>query len=211
MRLLFVFLFLAALVLIIFFIWGDPLMEVFSTDGTVDWLSAYGGFAWAAGMVLLMTDLVLPLPATLIMSGLGFIYGPVAGGLISALGSFLAGSLGYWLCMMVGDSAATWILGKKDFEKGKMMAQRPIGGWVVVLSRWLPVFPEVVACMAGLTRMPALKFHTALLCASIPIGFTYAYIGYRGLSDPWIAIAFSAGLPPLIWIGAGLLIRKMTK
>jgi uncharacterized membrane protein YdjX (TVP38/TMEM64 family) len=210
MRLLLVFLVLAALVLLIFFLWGDTFMMMFSTDGTVDWLRGFGSLAWVAGILLLMTDLVLPLPATLVMSALGFIYGTVTGGLISAGGSFLAGSAGYWICMLIGDRAAVRILGEKDFQRGRRISERPIGGWVVVLSRWLPVFPEVISCMAGLTRMPALKFHVALFSASLPLGFTYAYIGSRGVDDPWLAIGFSAGLPPVIWLIAGWLIRRMT-
>jgi uncharacterized membrane protein YdjX (TVP38/TMEM64 family) len=211
MRLLLVFLFFAALVLMVFFIWGDAFIAMFSSEGTVDWLKDFGGMAWLAGIALLMSDLLLPLPSTLIMSALGFIYGPWAGGLIAATGSFLAGSFGYWLCILIGDRAAIKILGARDFEKGRKLAERPIGGWVVVLSRWLPVFPEVVSCMAGLTRMPAMKFHIALISASVPLGFTYAYIGYQGLTNPWLAVAFSAGLPPVIWLVAGMLIKKMTK
>jgi hypothetical protein len=34
----------------------------------------------------------------------------------------------------------------------------------------------------------------------LPIGFTYAYIGATGQSNPAVAIVLSAGLPPLIWI-----------
>src|SRR5688572_2522082 len=105
MRLLVLFLLLAGFILLIFFLWGDAFVQMFSETGTIDWLQEYGRMAWVAGVLLLMSDLILPLPATLIMSGLGFIYGPVAGGLISAAGSFLAGSTGYWSCMLVGDRA----------------------------------------------------------------------------------------------------------
>ena len=98
MRLLLVFLGLAAVVLLTFFIWGDSLMEIFSQAGTIAWLTGTGKWAWLLAVLLLMGDLLLPLPATLIMAAIGYIYGPIAGGLISAGGSFMAGSLGYWLC-----------------------------------------------------------------------------------------------------------------
>ena len=82
-----------------------------------------------------------------------------------------------------------------------------IGGWVVALSRWLPVFPEVVACMAGLTRMPTRLFYLALACGSIPLGFTYAIIGNSGITHPALAIGLSAGLPPLIWFTVSRLLH----
>src|SRR5688572_4948220 len=198
MRLLVVFLGLAALVLISFFIWGDSLMEIFSQAGTIAWLEGTGKWAWLLAVVLLMGDLLLPLPATLIMAAIGYIYGPIAGGLISAGGSFLAGSLGYWLCRLLGERTARRVLGEKDYALGKKLSGN-VGGWVVVLSRWLPVFPEVIACMAGLTRMPAAYFHGALLCASVPLGFTYAFIGHTGTEHPALSIGLSAVVPALIW------------
>ena len=140
MRLLLVFLGLAALVLLTFFIWGDSLMEIFSQSGTISWLTKSGKWAWLLAILLLMGDLLLPLPATLIMAAIGYIYGPIGGGLISAAGSFLAGSFGYWLCRLLGEKTARRVLGEKDYALGKKLSGN-VGGWVVVLSRWLPVFP----------------------------------------------------------------------
>jgi uncharacterized membrane protein YdjX (TVP38/TMEM64 family) len=198
MRLFLLFIGLAIIVLVTFFIWGDFLTEIFTQSGTVSWLSQYGKWAWAAAVVLLMSDLLLPLPGTIIVSSLGYIYGPIAGGLISTVGSFFAGSLGYWLCRLLGENVAMKLLGRKDYMRGKKLSGS-VGGWVVVLSRWLPVFPEVISCMAGLTRMPAGYFHGALLCGTLPFAFVYAYIGYTGLENPWLAIVLSIGIPPLIW------------
>jgi uncharacterized membrane protein YdjX (TVP38/TMEM64 family) len=206
MRFILLFIILVAIVLIPFFIWGDALMAFFSAEGSIAWLNTYGQWAWAIAILLLIADLFLPLPATLIMSALGYIYGPIVGGLISAVGSFISGSLGYWLCRMLGENTAIWVLGQKEFDRGKKMATS-IGGWVVALSRWLPVFPEVVACMAGLTRMPARSFYLALACGSFPLGFTYAIIGNSGTTHPVLAIGLSAGLPPLIWFIVSRVLR----
>ena len=87
----------------------------------------------------------------------------------------------------------------QDLLAGERLFARA-GGWLVVLSRWLPVFPEVIACMAGLSRMPALPFFTALACGSAPLGFAFAAIGHAGVDHPVLAIALSGGLPPLLWL-----------
>jgi uncharacterized membrane protein YdjX (TVP38/TMEM64 family) len=63
------------------------------------------------------------------------------------------------------------------------------------------VFPEVIACMAGLARMPPMPFFIALFCGSAPLGFVFAAIGHAGVDHPVLAIALSAGLPPLLWLG----------
>ena len=117
------------------------------------------------------------------MSALGFLYGIFIGGCLAALGSFLAGSLAYGLCRLLGDRAATVLIGKKDLEKSQRWFVNS-GPWLIVVSRWLPLFPEIVACMAGLTRMPPLRFFTALLCGCLPVGFTYAFVGQAGVENP---------------------------
>jgi uncharacterized membrane protein YdjX (TVP38/TMEM64 family) len=210
MRLIFLLIALVAIVLIPFFIWGDSLMAFFSWERSLEWLRGYGAWAWAIAIVLLIADLFLPLPATIIMSALGYIYGPLVGGLISAAGSFASGVLAYWLCRMLGENAATWVLGQKDYDRGKKVSAN-VGGWVVALSRWLPVFPEVIACMAGLTRMPLKNFYLALACGSLPLGFTYAVIGNSGIENPALAIGLSACIPPIIWFVVSRVLRTSLK
>lgn len=199
MRLLWIFLGLALLLLIPFLVWGNSMAQTFSQEGAVTWLEQYGSWAWAAGIGLLMCDLLLPIPGTAVMAALGLVYGPFLGGLIGGGGSLLSGSVAYGLCRALGRNAAERLLGKKDLVKGEQLFSK-VGGWLVVLSRWLPVFPEVIACMAGLTRMPARSFHIAMACGSLPLGFVFAYIGHAGADHPTLAIVLSATLPPILWL-----------
>src|ERR671918_955452 len=169
LRLLGLFLFLAVIVLIPFLIWGSGFEQSFTREGAAAWLIGYGQWASVAGILLLMSDLVLPIPATAVMAGLGFVYGPVAGGLVATLGSFLSGALGYLLCRWFGRPVAVRLLGPKDLMEGERLFAR-VGGWLVVLSRWLPVFPEVIACMAGLARQRARTLLPAPSCRPAPPG-----------------------------------------
>jgi uncharacterized membrane protein YdjX (TVP38/TMEM64 family) len=210
MRLILAFLAFASIVLLSFAIWGDGLMQIFSPESSVSWLQQYGPWAWIVAMGLLMADLILPLPATIIMSASGYLYGFFYGSLISIIGSFLSGSIAYWLCRSLGEHTTRRILGEKDFERGRRISAGA-GAWIVVLSRWLPVLPEVIACMAGLTRMDAVRFHLALFAGTVPLGIIYSYIGYSGLAEPGIAIALSALLPPLIWLFTGLFLKQRAK
>ena len=199
MRLIWIFLGLALLLLIPFLIWGNSMAQTFSQEGAVTWLEQYSPWAWAAGVGLLMCDLLLPIPGTAVMAALGLVYGPILGGLIVGGGSFLSGSVAYGLCRALGRNAAVRILGEKDLAKGEKLFSK-VGGWLVVFSRWLPLFPEVIACMAGLTRMPARSFHLAMACGSFPLGFVFAYIGHAGADHPTLAIVLSATLPPILWL-----------
>jgi len=203
MRIWLIFLVLALLMTVPFVIWGEDYRQLFSEQGSVEWLRQYGALA---GIGLLIADLFLPVPGTVVMSAMGYVYGPWWGGLFSSVGSVLGGLLAYGLCRALGHRAAVWLAGEKDLEKGERFFRNG-GGWVVTLSRWLPLLPEVVACMAGLTRMPLRIFLVALLCGSLPLGFVFAAVGAAGKDTPGLALALSAGIPVLMWLVA----RKVVK
>ena len=207
MRLLSVFLLLGVLIAIPFLIWGDEFEAVFTVEGAAEWLHGHGDLAWLVAIVLLMCDLVLPLPSTAVLSALGFVYGTLWGGIIGSIGSVLSGSLAYWLARNLGRRAAERVAGRHDLERGERVFAS-VGGWVVALSRWLPLLPEVVACMAGLTRMPVAAFHWALLCGTLPMAFTFAAVGATGAQRPGVALALSAVVPVLLWPVAQALLRR---
>jgi uncharacterized membrane protein YdjX (TVP38/TMEM64 family) len=199
MRLFWIFLALALIFLIPFIIWGDAMESALSNESAIQWLNGFEEWAWAAGVGLLLLDFILPIPGTAVMSALGFVYGPVIGGFIASGGSILSGWVAYIASRLIGPTAARKLLGEKDYERGKKLFANT-GGWIVAFSRWLPLIPEVVACMAGLSRMPFGKFMVALTCGSVPLGFIFAYIGSTGNDSPVTAILLSAGIPPILWL-----------
>jgi uncharacterized membrane protein YdjX (TVP38/TMEM64 family) len=198
---------LAVLVALPFFIWGDRLEALFTGDGAVDQLSDYGAFAWLVAILLLLSDLAMPIPTTAVMSALGIIYGPFVGGLIAAAGSVIAGLTGYGLCRAFGRPLARRLAGAQALADGETLFANA-GGWIIALSRWLPVLSEVMAFMAGISRMPFMLFFTALVCGSVPLGFVFAAIGHIGEDRPVITLAIAAGLPILLWLLCRPLLRS---
>jgi membrane protein DedA with SNARE-associated domain len=93
--------------------------------------------------------------------------------------------------------ARRW-LGDRDYEKGRLLFERG-GGWLVALSRALPILPEVMSCTAGLVRMPFRRFVAALACGSLPMGFLFAFIGAAGRDAPGWALIFSLAVPAILW------------
>lgn len=206
MRLLRIFLILAVLVLIPFLIWGDAFMAIFDGASTRKWVQDCGTWGWLAVIGLLISDLFLPVPATGIMSAAGYVYGPWVGGVISAAGSFLSGMLAYGLCRALGHRAAVRLAGEEGLAQNETLFRRS-GAWLVVLSRWLPILPEVIACLAGLAHMPARIFAVAMLCGSLPMGFTYAAVGSLFQKEPGWAFVLSVVLPVLLWLALRPLLR----
>ena len=198
-RLLLLFLVLAACVLVPFFLWGGTFETAMEPAKLARAFHESRAWAWAAGFTLLVADVFLPVPGTAVMSALGLVYGWLVGGILASSGSMGGGLLAYGLCRRLGRRAATWLAEEKGLAEGERLFQGELGGWVVALSRWMPVFPEVVACLAGLSRMPLRRFLPALAAGSLPLGFVFAVIGHRGAVNPLPALFLSAILPPLIW------------
>ncbi len=202
MRLILWFILLAALVIGVWLIWGGSWEQRFTLAGSVAWIQGAGPWAWAAGIGLLAADLVLPVPGTVVMSALGFVYGTAVGGLVAAAGSIVAGLCGYGVGRLIGEKAARKLLGDGDFEKGQRVFSRG-GGWMIALSRAVPILPEALSCTAGLVRMPFGRYLAALSCGSLPVGFLYAWIGAVGRDAPGWAFGFSIVVPALLWLVAG--------
>ena len=206
MRLVLVAIGLAVVLAVPFLIWGDAFDAAFSFERTRDQLE--GG--WLAGIVLMTIDIVLPMPATVIMTVLGVIYGPLIGGLFSALGAFTSGLVAYGLCRVFGEGVGRRIVGQKELDKGRALLA-DVGGWAVALSRWMPLLPEVVACVAGLVRLPFGKFAAALACGSLPLGFTFAALGPLADERPALTLTLSAALPAVLWVVVGRILARLSK
>lgn len=189
---------LSALLLVPFLLWGDVFEASLTQAGTVKWILGFGPFGWVAAILLLMADLALPIPATVVMSAAGYLYGPVLGGLIAAAGSCAAGLLGYGVSRSFGISAAARLVGDEKLKEMEATFRKR-GGWLIVLSRWLPLVSEVVSCLAGLARMPFRIFLPALVSGSLPLGFAFALIGSLGNTHPYLAVLMSVFVPPLLW------------
>lgn len=198
MRLLWIALTVAVALLVPFLFWGEMFTAWFTGDAAIQWIRSWGMLGGVAVIVLLMADLFLPLPATGVMSAAGYLYGAVVGGLISATGSFLSGILAYGLCRALGHGIAERLAGAEDLKKSEALFRRR-GAWLVALSRWLPLLPEVIACLAGVSRMPLRTFAVALACGSVPLGFVYAAIGAAGQERPALALGLSVLVPALLW------------
>lgn len=205
LRLFGVVLLLAVAVALPFALFGDQIEAVLTVDGAVDWMRGTG-WAWAAGVALIVSDIVIPVPSTAVMAGLGILYGPIIGGILSAAGSILAGSTGYWLCRALGPRTAEKLAGSKGLAQARQLFDR-WGLVLVAVSRWVPVLPETVAFLAGLIRMPFRRFLAALSLGAVPLGFVFATAGHLGREAPVLVMILCA-VAPIALVGLWRLVAK---
>lgn len=175
-------------------------------EPTVAWLGAMidrpGGRMLIAALVfaLLAGDIVLGVPATPLMVAAGHLLGPWLGGLVASAGALAAVTIGYGLCRLLGEPFARRRLGEHELARGRRWFD-DYGIATIVLTRPLPIVPEVLACMAGLSKMHAGRFFAAFAAVTVPWAFSHAIAGaWSNVENPWPAIWLLIGLPAVAWV-----------
>ncbi|NBB94986.1 MAG: hypothetical protein GVY16_04520 [Planctomycetes bacterium] len=201
---------LAAAFLLTFAVWGDPMEAAFAGEGFAVDLADRPAVGWLMGLGLLVADLVLPVPATGVISALGTVYGFWLGWLISATGSTLAGLVGYGLVRFGGDRFASRLARREELKDLRHCFNR-YGGVAIIASRALPVLPEVMAVLAGLARMRFRLFLAAILTGTIPAAGLFAWWGSTaGKNAPGISFVVAVVVPLGMWILLLPLLRHRT-
>ncbi len=186
---------LALLFSSLYVIWG-PQLE--STFGDEAFFSGFTSTAWLVADGLLVADLVLPIPATPIMAALGAVYGPLAGTAFAVIGSATAGIAGYWLAKACGNRGVRFIADERELARFQAFFEA-WGPYAVILSRALPIMPEVISILAGLSRMSFRKFLISLLAGTIPVAAVLAWSGHLSRDHAWYAVLLATVLPAVLW------------
>lgn len=200
--------FIAALA-VIFFTVGDKLDVWFAGEQGLEWLKQQGPWAGIAGIGLIVADLFLPMPTSGVMAGLGQIYGGFVGGLYSAAGSVAAGMVAYGLTRLIGPRAADMIAGAENIAKLKRFYEQR-GAWAIALTRVLPLIPEVLCCLAGLSRMPFGKFLAALVSGSLPLSFLFSYFGSLAGDEPFSYMLIAVAAPAVVFLPIWLVVLRVS-
>jgi uncharacterized membrane protein YdjX (TVP38/TMEM64 family) len=170
-------------------------------DASTDVLESVRTWAWAVGIVLIVADLVLPVPQTSVLAALGAIYGLALATLIGTIALVLAGVMAYLLMLTPVGRFMMRLLRGRSREMIDALSNRS-GPLAIALSRGLPYsVPEAIVCLAGLARMPVKTFLISLASGSAPTALLYAGIGAGWARDPLLALAISYVLPILLLPG----------
>jgi uncharacterized membrane protein YdjX (TVP38/TMEM64 family) len=188
---------LIVIVIVPFAIWGEALTGFLSPNPDTGEFSTGRQMFWAVAIGLLVADIAIPIPTTSVVAALGIVYGPILGALIGTVGAMTAAAAGWTIGRFLGRPVAAYLVGDA-LEGGEKLFARH-GGWIVALSRWAPVLPEVVSAVAGVSRMPFGVFMAAALCGVAPFCLVFAIVGHLGADWPVITLVVSAVAPFILW------------
>ena len=199
---------LAGLFALTFVWWGEAMEKSFSGEAFVATMGGAKQVGWLMGLALLVVDLVLPVPATGVMSALGTMYGFWLGWLVGAAGSTLAATAGYGLVRLGGGRIAHRLASPKELDEFRCLFDR-WGPLAIIASRAMPILPEVMAVLAGLARMRLRTFLPAVLAGTVPVAGLFAWWGsHAGAEAPGTSFLVAVGAPLILWALALPVLRR---
>jgi len=169
-------------------------------------------YIMAIVIALLFMDLFITVPTLSLIMLSGYFLGYPLGVLASITGLTVAGCSGYLLSYVFGNRLLRFLI--KDAERREEMKVtfHKHGFAMILLSRALPMLPEVTSCLSGSTKIPFLKFISAWLISTIPYVLIAAYSGsISTLSNPMPAIFTAIGITSFLWLGWFIFHRTQKK
>ncbi|MCB9526720.1 MAG: VTT domain-containing protein [Myxococcales bacterium] len=154
------------------------------TEDPRPWMGGGGALTAAAvGVGLLVVDVLLPVPSSVVMVLHGAWFGVVGGALLSLAGSVLAAAFGFWLGRR-GRGALDRLVTPAERARGDALLAR-WGAAAVALTRPLPMLAEAVAILAGTSPMGWRALLGAAALGNLPPALVYAITGAytRELAD----------------------------
>jgi uncharacterized membrane protein YdjX (TVP38/TMEM64 family) len=171
------------------------------TDPTA-WLGRGGLAAGLVAVGLLVGDVVLPVPSSIVMMANGALFGVVVGTMVSLVGSLGAAAFGF----VIGRRNAR-LLERLVTPAEKAQADALLARWgaaALVVTRPIPLLAETVAILAGASPLGWGSLLGATTAGALPACLLYALTGASGQSVGSGALMFGivllvAGV--LWWVG----------
>lgn len=189
----------AVIIIVIFLVFGK--MEE-QSEAFLRKLGENKGAYSLYSFLFLTSDVVLPIPSSVIMYINGFILGAVYGTLLSLVSLMISAVIGYLLGRIPG-----FVKKNSSAFTNKFLAK--YGYAAIILTRGVPILSESITIVCGYDRMPWKKFLLYNFIGFVPICILYAYMGEIASEEN--AFLFALGLSILITIGfwlAGYLFNR---
>ena len=139
------------------------------------WLERGGLWAALLGVALLIADIVLPVPSSLVMIAHGAIFGVMIGTLLSLIGSVGAAIAGFAIGRRGGSLLERLVPAEERARVDRLLIRW--GALAIVVSRPVPLLAETVAIMAGASPMSWRGAILASIAGSFPPALLYALTG----------------------------------
>jgi len=148
---------------------------------------------------ILATDILLPVPSSVVSTLSGWQLGWWKGTAATWVGMNLGAVSGFALARRWGRPLALYFSKEADLERMRE-ASDAFGPAVLVLTRAVPVFAEASVLLTGIHRLAWRRFLPAVLLSNLGVALAYATFGDYAQQHQWLplALAVSIAVPVLV-------------
>ena len=144
-------------------------------------------------ILILSTDILLPIPSSLISTMGGLKLGPLVGSLASMVGMTIGASLGYWLARWFGGPLVRRLSRETDLERAEKINNR-FGPGMILITRGVPVLAEASVLLIGMHGLRWRRFLLPMLISNLILSTGYSLIGYYADAMEWLWLALTASI-----------------
>ena len=185
-----------------------PILPFIAFGGQLEqWLSSVAEdppssqITFAIVVGLLSTDILLPIPSSVISTLSGWQLGWWLGGLATWLGMTIGACVGFAFARRWGQPFAKWFSKPEDMETVRNVSNR-FGPAVLVVTRAMPVFAEASVLISGIHQLSWRKFLPAILLSNLGIAIAYACFGEVAEKHEWLPLALGIAIAVPVLIAA---------
>ena len=160
----------------------------------------------AVVFVLLVLDVALPMPSSVLMTLSGSMFGPVAAPAVNTGGALAGATIGFALCRRFGMRAFERLVGAEELPRVRAFLAR-YGALGVACSRGMPMLADVVSFCAGLGAMRPRQFIGWAVVGTVPVAALYAWAG--AAAQGALALPVLIGVAVVVPLIAVLLARRV--
>lgn len=195
-KILFSFIVVSISILVVFALFGsfesftENLLSAYSTEPLKYLVSSF---------VILASDVIMPVPSTIVMYLNGYVLGVVQGALLS------------WVSLMLS-SILAYVIGRYNpwsrVQVGADDTLLKVGPYAIIVTRCIPVLAETISILGGIIHYPFKKFIIYHGIGYVPICVLFSYFGtYAMVNNQFVlALGISVGVTVLLW-AAGYFLR----
>ncbi|MBN1934616.1 MAG: VTT domain-containing protein [Anaerolineae bacterium] len=180
-----------ALILVPFMLFGEKI-EVW-TEHFVQTAADNPVLTGTVLSAMLASDILVPIPSSMVSTTAGFVLGFMPGMLASLIGMAMSCVLGFVIGLRWGRPAALRFVGAQDLQNLENLRER-FGDWAIIIARPVPVLAEASILFAGISRMPWSRFLLLTTLSNLGVSAVYAAVGAFSSNANSFLLAFGGAI-----------------
>jgi uncharacterized membrane protein YdjX (TVP38/TMEM64 family) len=173
------------IIISIFIFWGDVENKIITVLNSLKGQKLQYSFF---SFLFLASDIILPIPSSIVMFLNGYVLGIILGSMISLLSLLTSAVIGYYIGQLT-----SW--GYKANEKNNTnVLLNKYGTLSILITRGVPILSESVCILCGFNRIPFKQYFLLNLIGYFPLCLLYGFCGSIGYDKNMFFISFGCSL-----------------